>query len=100
MRQNWNYIHQVKHDNTDFTGDKEIEKAFTSYFWSRTEKPFRFKFNWSFLSYKTRPNLPPLEALFTLEEVKTTTFELEVDTTLKPDGFLVFFFQKYWNVVG
>lgn len=36
----------------------------------------------------------------TFEEVRIATFDLAPDKTPGPDGYLPFFFQKYWFLVG
>ena len=44
-------------------------------------------------------DLSSIEGPFSLEEIRKATFDLWADKALSPDGFPIFFFQKFWDVV-
>lgn len=57
-------------------------------------------FSWSaLLRNKYFPKLSSLEAPFSREEIKRATFDLGADKALRPDGFPISFFQKYWYII-
>ena len=37
---------------------------------------------------------------YTLEEVKTALFQMHPSKSPGPNGMTLFFFQKYWHIVG
>lgn len=41
-----------------------------------------------------------LEASFTLSKIKQATFSLSADKAPGPDGFPIFFFQKFWDIIS
>ncbi len=40
-----------------------------------------------------------LTAPFAVDEIKRTTFQLSGEKALDPDGYILFFFQKFWDVI-
>ena len=52
------------------------------------------------LTNKPRVDLSALEAPFSPEEIKRATFVLGAEKALELDGFLVYFFQKFWSIIN
>ncbi|XP_039116779.1 uncharacterized protein LOC120252722, partial [Dioscorea cayenensis subsp. rotundata] len=90
------------HNQSILKETKDIGRAFTSFFRSQlgSNNTSRLHFDWNkiFLN-KARIDLLALEAPFDQEEIKKATFDLGADKASGPDGFPMFFFQKFWSTV-
>lgn len=84
-------------ENTD-----ELGRVYTNLFWTYfgTKRDFCFKISQpTFLKKKHLTDLSPLELSFTKEEAKKATFDLGTEKAPGLDGFPLFFFQRYWNIM-
>ncbi|XP_039136364.1 uncharacterized protein LOC120273726 [Dioscorea cayenensis subsp. rotundata] len=75
-----------------------FEQKFRALFGLR--KTFRFKVDLhNLLMNKAPVDLSFLERPFSLEEVKRVVFDLGSDKAPGPDGFPIFFFKTFWEIV-
>lgn len=101
-RRNRNFISHIVHNHSTYNETRDIGKIFTSLFRSQfgTKSHSRFHFDWDrLLLNKDMIDLTALEAPFTQDEIKRATFELGADKAPGPDGFPIFFFQKFWPII-
>lgn len=78
------------------TGD--IGRIFTAGFRAQfgQQRENQFKINWRhLLSFKDPVDLSHLEVPFSVDEIKEAVLALGADKALGPDGFPVFFFQRF-----
>ena len=53
------------------------------------------------VEHRITPNMHLiLSSEFTVDEIKTTLFQMGPTKALRPDGMNVLFYQKFWHVVG
>uniref|UniRef100_A0A803MQW4 Reverse transcriptase domain-containing protein n=1 Tax=Chenopodium quinoa TaxID=63459 RepID=A0A803MQW4_CHEQI len=96
-RQDW-----LKH-GAEFEDEKQITEVFVNYFqelfakYSQVEpEPVLDKVE----SVVNERHYNDLAAPFTVEEVRTTLFQMHLTKAPGTDGMSAVFFQKFWNVVG
>lgn len=102
-KKNKNFFPCLSLGNSRVVENERIGKVFISLFRSqfRTRREACFLFSWSkLLASKEQIVLSNLEIPFSLVEIKNATFDLGVDKAPRPDGFLISFFQKYWDTIS
>lgn len=101
-RRNRNFIPWIGSGDTRVADFRGIGDMFTSFYKNLfgSTQGHRHQINWNilFLS-KVHPNLSSLDVPFTHAEIKAAVFSMSVDKAPRPDGFPMFFFQKFWDVV-
>ncbi|XP_020110396.1 uncharacterized protein LOC109725565 [Ananas comosus] len=103
-RKRSNTIVAIEDDNWQQITNEELKR---SYFYQSFKRVFGTQGDspsslgdWSGLYHSNRLLDPDsLTAPFTLDEVKTATFQLGSDKAPGPDGFPLVFFQTFWDVV-
>lgn len=101
-RKNRNFIPKITHGGTKFADTLEIGRIFTSGFRAQfgLQRDNRFKTNWQrLLSIKALVDLSNHEVPFSVEEIRSVIFALGADKAPGSDGFPIYFFQKFWDVV-
>lgn len=101
-RKNRNFIPYIKHNGDTTTDPKEIGKVFGArfqlQFGLKRSNRFLVDFGKLFMN-KTVVDLSQLERPFSIEEVKTSVFELGKDKDPGPDGFPLQFFRQFWETI-
>lgn len=101
-RKNKNFIPWILQDNNRVDDTKKIGDAFKSFYQNLcgTTQDFRIKINWlTLLGSKAHHDLSSLNNPFTHEEIRRAAFDMKADKAPGPNGILIFFFQKYWDIV-
>lgn len=101
-RKNQNFINRIRQGGQVVEDSHRMGNFFTSYYNDLfgSIQDHRSQINWChLLGPKAQNDLTMLDSPFTHEEIRAAVFGMHADKAPGPDGFPIFFFQKFWDII-